>query len=225
MGVKLESLFGSPSLGVYMVANNEFLLIPKNVQDDKIRSLKSAFPDNFPIYKFMVNQSALLGSYIVSNSNGILLPSLILEEELEELKLITKEDHKNIGVLSTKDNALGNLILCNNHGAIITKTLTKNIKKIQNVLDVEVLVLDYAENKLPGSSGIANNNGCCVHPMVTDEEAKMIADILKVPVDVSTINMGNPFIRSGAIVNDSGGIFGVNSSGPELMRLTMLLNL
>ena len=225
MGVKLESLFGSPSLGVYMVGNNEFVLIPKNVQDDKIHSLKSAFPKNFPIYKFMFNQSALLGSYIIMNSNGILLPSLILDEELEELKSITKNNHLNISILETRDNALGNLILCNNKGAIITKNLTKHIKEIQNTLDVEVMVLDYAGNNLPGSSGIANNHGCCVHPMVSDREAEMIEEILKVPVDVSTINMGNPFIRSGALVNDMGGIFGVNSSGPELMRLSMLLKL
>jgi len=61
--------------------------------------------------------------------------------------------------------------------------------------------------------------------LVSDEEAKLISEVLKVPVDVCTINLGDPYVRAGAVVNSFGGIFGDNSSGPELMRLTQLLKL
>ena len=225
MGVKLESLFGNAAIGPYLSINNDFLLVPKITPDETFDSIKSAFSDDFSIYRVMCNQSALLGSYVVMNSAGILVPSLMLDEEIDELKFFTKDLDMKISVIESKDNALGNLILCNNKGAIISRSLSKNISVIQETLDVEVTILEYAGNKLPGSSGVANNFGCCVHPLVNDAEAELISDILKVPIDVCTINMGNPFIRSGAVVNDSGAIFGSHSSGSELMRLSMMLKL
>lgn len=225
MGVKLESLFGNAAIGPYLSINNDFLLVPKITPEETFNSIKFAFSDDFPIYRVMCNQSALLGSYIVMNSAGILVPSLMLEEEIDELKLLINNSDMNISVIESKDNAFGNLILCNNKGAIISRSLVKNISTIQDSLDVEVMILEYAGNRLPGSSGVANNFGCCVHPLVTDEDAELISDILKVPIDVCTINMGNPFIRSGAVVNDSGAIFGSHCSGSELMRLSMMLKL
>jgi len=88
-----------------------------------------------------------------------------------------------------------------------------------------LLILNYAGTHLSGSAGVTNNNGCLLHPLVSDEEAKLISEVLKVPVDVCTINLGDPYVRAGAVVNSFGGIFGDNSSGPELMRLTQLLKL
>ncbi|MCP4760873.1 MAG: translation initiation factor IF-6 [archaeon] len=227
MGIIKESIFGSNSIGVYIAINNDFLLVPKNADQEKINSIKKAFPENFPVNYMSLNQSALLGSYIALNSKGILLPTLILESEINQLKSFIKNIglDLNITEIDSKDNALGNLILCNNKGAVISKELTPNVKIIQESLDVEVLILDYAGNRLPGSAGVTNSSGCCVHPMISDEEAEMISDILKVPVDVSTINMGDPFLRGGTIVNDYGGVFGKDSSGPELMRLTNMLKL
>jgi translation initiation factor 6 len=166
-----------------------------------------------------------LGVYIATNSNGILVPSIITDSEIEELKTLCSSYDTSLEIVESKDNALGNLILCNNNGAVISKELSGNINTIQDVLDVEVLILDYAQNKLPGSCGVANNNGCCVHPLISESEAEMISEVLKVPVDVSTINMGNPYIRAGSVTNDFGGIFGYDSSGPELMRLSNVLNL
>ncbi|MHA1727758.1 MAG: translation initiation factor IF-6 [Promethearchaeota archaeon] len=225
MGIKKESLFGSPSLGVYLAINNEIILVPKNISEEKLNSIISVFQKDLLAYRVHVNQSALLGSYVVLNSNGILVPSIIFDEEFDDFKKIAKDQNMNIEIIDSKDNALGNLILANNKGAIISKSLSKYVKVIQQILDVDVLVLEFAGNSLPGSAGVANNFGCCVHPLVSDEEVEMISDVLKVPVDVSTINMGNPFISSGAIVNSTGGVFGNNSSGPELMRLTNMLHL
>ena len=130
MGVKLKSLFGNAAIGPYLSINNEFLLVPKITPEETFNSIKSAFPDDFSIYRTMCNQSALLGSYVVMNSAGIVVPSLMLDEEIEELKLFTKDSNMNINVIESKDNALGNLILSNNKGAIISKSLSKNISTI-----------------------------------------------------------------------------------------------
>ena len=76
------------------------------------------------------------------------------------------------------------------------------------------------------SISLANNYGCLVHPLSTDEEIEFISSILKVDeVDVSTVNRGVPYLSSGAIVNDKSGIFGNDCTGPEMMRITSVLRL
>ncbi|MHA1111120.1 MAG: translation initiation factor IF-6 [Promethearchaeota archaeon] len=227
MGILKEKIFGSVDLGVYMAINNNFLLIPTNTPKEKVHAFQKPFNeiDNFSLFPITINQSLLLGAYTATNSNGILVPSIISDSEVQELKTLCSSYDMRLEILDSRDNALGNLILCNNNGAVISNELSGNVKIIQDVLDVEVLILDYAQNKLPGSCGVTNNNGCCVHPLVSQSEAEMISDVLKVPVDVSTVNMGNPYLRAGSVTNDFGGIFGYDSSGPELMRLSNVLNL
>ena len=227
MGILKEKLFGSVDLGVYMAINNKFLVVPTNTPKEKLNSFKKPFSNspNFPFLKTTINQSSLLGVYLATNSNGILVPSIISDEELEVIQEFSSLHDMKFAILESKDNALGNLVLCNNKGCIISSELSGHVKTIQEILDVEVMILDYAQNKLPGSCGVTNSNGCCVHPLTSEEEAELIGDILHVPIDVSTINMGNPYIRAGSIVNDFGGIFGYDSSGPELMRISNVLNL
>ena len=94
-------------------------------------------------------------------------------------------------------------------------------KQIEDTLNVETIVYEFVNNYLPGSISLTNNHGCLVHPLATDEEIEIISTILKVDeTDVSTVNRGIPYLSSGAIVNDQSGIFGMPSTGPELMRLT-----
>ncbi len=102
---------------------------------------------------------------------------------------------------------------------------TNHQKVIKDVLDVGVNVFEFGGNKLPGSNGITNNHGCCIHPLSTDENVDVVSDYLKVHVDLSTINRGIPYLGSGAIVNDTTGIFSLLSTGPEMMRLTNVLHL
>ncbi|MBN2156353.1 MAG: translation initiation factor IF-6 [Candidatus Lokiarchaeota archaeon] len=228
MGILKDKLFGSVDLGVYMAINNNFLFIPRNTPPEKIEAFHKPFNNttsDFSIVTTSINQSSLLGVYIATNSNGILVPSIISESELMEITEYSKTYDVHIEILDSTDNALGNLILCNNYGCVISSELAENVKIIQEVLDVEVMILDYAQNKLPGSSGVTNNHGCCVHPLTSEKQAELIGEVLRVPVDVSTINMGNPYVRAGSIVNDFGGIFGYDSSGPELMRISNVLNL
>jgi translation initiation factor 6 (eIF-6) len=44
-------------------------------------------------------------------------------------------------------------------------------------------------------------------------------------IDVSTVNRGIPYLSSGAIVNDNSGIFGLECTGPEMQRMTLVLGL
>ena len=226
MAILRSQIFGKSLIGIYLSANNSYILYPPTLLIQQLKKFKTIFQESF--YPLTINDSILLGVYISSNKYGIIVPHIIKDDELNKLKNILKEvnNSSQIATLKSIDNAFGNLILCNDKGAIISSFLTKYKKKIEDTLNVETVIFEFAGSSLPGSISLANNHGACVHPLSTDEEIENIRSILKVDeVDVSTINRGIPYLSSGAIVNDKNGIFGSDSTGPELMRLTSILNL
>lgn len=188
-----------------------------------IKKLKSVFDE--PLYPISVNNSNLIGVYTASNKYGIIVPNIMKDEEIDVLRSYLNGSAE-IGVLNSIDNAFGNLILCNDKGAIVSSLLKENQKEIEDILNVEIEIYEFAESYLPGSISLANNHGCVVHPLTNDKEIEQIKSILKVDeTDVSTINRGIPYLSAGAIVNDHSGVFGEASTGPEMMRLTNVLNL
>ncbi len=205
-----------------MTANNSYVLYPHLLLKPILKKFKSVFDE--PLYPLTLNNSNLLGIYTASNKYGIIIPNIIKEDELNLLKSYV--GGAQIGILKSIDNAFGNLILCNDKGAIISSFLKDYMKQIEDILNVETEVFEFAGSFLPGSISIVNNNGCLVHPLANDDEIEKITSILKVKdTDVSTINRGIPYLSAGAIVNDKSGIFGLDSTGPELMRLTSVLKL
>ena len=206
-----------------MTANNSYVLYPHLLLKPLLKKFKSVF--NEPLYPMTINNSNLLGIYTASNKYGIIVPHIIKDEEFNLLKSYVGNSAQ-IGIIKSIDNAFGNLILCNDKGAIISSFLKDYIKQIEDILNIETEIFEFAESYLPGSISIANNNGCLVHPLANDDEIEKITSILKVnETDVSTINRGIPYLSAGAIVNDKNGIFGADSTGPELMRLTSVLKL
>ncbi len=216
-------VFGGSLIGVYFVANNLYILYPPLILEATFNKVKKAF--DRPLYPITINNSNLLGVYTSSNKYGIIIPHITRDDELNILKT-NLGDKIQIGILKSIDNAFGNLILCNNKGAIISTLLKNYRKQIEDILNVETIVYEFADSYLPGSVSLANSNGCLVHPLTTDEECEFIASLLKVEeTDVCTINRGIPYLSSGAIVNDTSGLFGAESTGPEMMRLSNVLKL
>ena len=67
-----------------------------------------------------------------------------------------------------------------------------------------------------------NDRGLVASPLLSDEEIETIKTILGFPssrVIISTINMGNPIIRSGLVANNKGILVGNKTSGVELARI------
>lgn len=223
MTILKAQVFGGSLIGIYLVANNSYLLYPPTILEATYEKFKTVF--DIPFFPITINNSSLLGAYTASNKYGIVVPNLIKDDELQKLNSYIGNSAQ-IGVLNSIDNAFGNLIRVNDKAAIISPLLGKHKKQIEDILNVESIVYEFANCYLPGSISLANNKGCVVHPLSTDEEIEYIASILKVDdIDVSTINRGIPYISSGAIVNDKSGIFGLDSTGPEMQRLTTILKI
>ncbi|MGV9173388.1 MAG: translation initiation factor IF-6, partial [Promethearchaeia archaeon] len=188
--LKLEIL-GKNTVGVFLTANNKYVLYPTNLQERFLKRLKSVF--EVPLYPMTVNNSNLLGVYTASNKHGIIVPEIIRDDELEKLKNHLGNGAE-IGTVKSLDNAYGNLIVCNDKGAIISSLLKDERKVIEDILNVETVVYEFAGTYLSGSVAIANNNGCLVHPLARDDEIEYISTILRVETDVSTVNRGIPYL-------------------------------
>lgn len=222
MAILKSHIFGSSLIGVHLEANNSFVLYPSMLIKSFLNKFKPVFKQ--PFIPLTINNSTLLGVYTASNKNGIILPNIIKQEEFETIQSNVDASYQ-IATIKSIDNAFGNLILCNDKGAIISTLLADFKVEIEDILGVETVIYEFVNSELPGSVSIANNKGCLVHPLASDEEIEFISSVLKVETDVSTINRGIPYLSSGATVNDGGGIFGADSTGPEMMRLTNVLQL
>jgi translation initiation factor 6 len=225
MAIIKTQLFGKSLIGVYLEVNNSFVLYPPTLIKSDLQKVKQIFDIN--LYPFTVNNSKLIGIYSASNKYGLILPDILRDDELSKLKnyIANEENAIHVETVKSIDNAFGNLVLCNDKGAIISSLLHDYRSVIEDALNVETVEFDFAGIHLPGSIGIANNKGCLVHPLTKNEDIEYISSILKVETDVSTINRGTPYLSAGAVVNDSNGIFGIRSTGPEMMRLSNVLRL
>jgi translation initiation factor 6 len=150
------------------------------------------------------------------NNSGIVLPKNAYKEEIKAMKSLGM----NIGVLDDKYTALGNLMMVNDCGGIITPNFTKKSKKrVEETLDIEVESTMIADFRTVGAIAAATNKGAVIHPMVNEEDIELVESLLKVYVDVGTINRGVGFVRTGIVANSQGAIMGQLTTGPEIARI------
>lgn len=212
MAIYLTSLFGSASIGVYSLASEKMLIIPKFVHAKKAERIADWL--KVKLAHTTIGGSILVGALACANSNGILLPHLVRDDEIEAIKAVFDG---NITVMETKKTAYGNMVLANDYGAIVDPRLKPSeIKKISDTLDVETVAGEIAQLPYVGSLAVATNKGVLAHPMLKDSERKLLEDTLKVPVDVGTINCGIPYVGTGLICTTRAAVAGSLTTGPEM---------
>lgn len=215
------NISGTPNIGVYALTTNDFTLVPLGTPTSKVKSIEQCLGTK--VIRLNPGGTRLIGVLGVANSSGIILPDLVSDEDIKVLKDVYPA---NIERIESKVNAFGNLVLTNDHGAIISEFLTKEsgtVKKIEDTLDVELVSGRIAGLPQVGSAAVASNKGVLAHPMLNDDERKVLEDILKVHVDVGTINGGCPFVASGVLANDKGVVIGNLTTGPEILMISSVL--
>jgi translation initiation factor 6 len=212
LAVFLTSIIGSASIGVYSLATEDFVIVPKMVPLEKAQ--RTAEWLNTNLIHTSISGSLLAGAFVCANSNGMVVPAFIRAEELDEIKSVFQG---NITVMETKKTAYGNLVLANDKGALVDPRLKENqIKQISDTLGVEVFSGDIAGLPYVGSLAVATNKGVLAHPLLKDDERKVLEEVFKVPVDVGTINCGIPYVGTGLIGNSHAAVAGSLTTGPEM---------
>jgi translation initiation factor 6 len=212
LAIYLSKLGGSVSVGVYSLATDDIVIIPKYVPLKKAERLAEWL--KVKLVHTMIGGSTLIGALACANSNGILLPSYVKEEELTALR---SAFNGRITIMETKKTAYGNLVLANDHGAIVDPRLREqDVSLISETLGVEAVIGEIAGLPYVGALAAATNKGVLAHPLLKDDERKLLEEKLKVPVDVGTINCGIPHVGTGLICNSRTAIAGSLTTGPEL---------
>jgi translation initiation factor 6 len=217
--VYLSSIVGSASIGVYALATETIVLIPRMVPQEKAQEFAHWLKTKL-VYT-SVGGSVLGGALACANSNGMLLPNYVRDEELTEIKSAFEG---NLTIMETKKTAYGNLVLANDKGAVVDPRFKQNeIRKISEALGVEAVPTEIAGLPYVGSLATATNRGVLAHPMLKDEERKILETVFKVPVDVGTINCGVPYVGTGLLANSHAAVAGSMTTGPELFIIDHIL--
>jgi translation initiation factor 6 len=216
----LFNLFGSASIGVYSLATDEILIYPPQFPESKAQKVGEWLKAR--VVGTTIGKSVLIGALASANSSGIVLSPFTQEREIEAIK---SASDINVTVMNTKKTAYGNLILANDYGAIVDPRLgNRDMTRIEDTLGVEVAAGEIAGLPYVGSLATATNKGVLAHPLLKEEEQEVLREVLKVHVDVGTINCGIPYVATGLIGNKHGAVAGSLTTGPELFIIGQALD-
>lgn len=216
LGIFKYDVYRNPNVGIYAKCNDKFVFIPNGFATTKAKNLAEFLKTDY-VFTSVAN-TRLLGPMMVVNNNGLLLPHNCHEEEISHLK---KSTGLNVDILDTKHTALGNLICANDKGAVMSPLIpTEYVKKVEDVLRVEVIRKRVAGYHQTGAMTVANSKGGVIHPSTEEEDIKTISHVLGVELEPATINGGSPYLSSGMLVNNNATVVGGLTNGPELVMLT-----
>ena len=212
MAVYLSSIIGSVCIGVYSIANEKIVIIPKMVPQEKAEETAKWL--KVKLVHTSIANSILAGAFICANSTGMVLPKSIRKEELS---LIKSFFDGTTTIIDSKKTAFGNLVLTNDKGAIVDPNFTESeVKQISSALGVEAIPGEIAGLPYVGSLAVATNKGILANPNIKDDEKDLLESVLKVPVEKGTINCGIPYVGTGLIANSRAAVVGSLTTGPEM---------
>ena len=215
------NFLGTPNIGVYALTTNNYTIVPLQTSEGKARRIEECLKGE--IIRLNPGGTRLIGVLGAANSNGVVLPHFVSDEEIQAIKDVLPV---NVERVESKITAFGNLVLANDNGGVVSEILSKEkdtIKRIEEVLDVELVLGRIAGLPQVGSAAVATNKGVLAHPMLRDDERELLEEVLKVRVDVGTINGGCPFVASGVLANDYGVVIGNLTTGPEILMISNVL--
>ena len=214
------SVFGNPNIGVYLFTNNQYAIVPKNLDEDTIKVIERTL--RVEIVESSIMGSPLVGLFLAGNDHAILVPYLIKDYELKDLR--SQLDLK-VYVLQTKLTALGNVILTNNSYAYVHPELRDVKDKLREFLSVEVEEKEIAAIPTVGSSAVVNNKGGVLHPDVTEREALELKEKFKLSaIGTATVNEGVPYVKTGLVANDKGALVGEQTTPIEMAYIERTLS-
>jgi translation initiation factor 6 len=205
---------GTPNIGLFGYATDEYCLLGTEVQTPKAKEIAKAL--NVPVYQMTLCGTSLIGVFAAGNDQCLLIPHITFEHERKHLdKLGIKYK-----VIKSKITALGNSILANDKGCLVNPNFSADTKKIiRQSLNVPLHPGTIASLDNVGSLAALNKNACLIHPSADDDEMKEIEKLLGIECIQATVNLGTPYLRAGLICNSHGFVVGDQSGGPEIAHI------
>ncbi len=220
MGLHLVDIYRSVNIGVFLKANEKFLLVPKGLAETKIRKLSESL--GVEAVPTSIGESRLLGPLVTMNGNGILVSRLAESNEMAEIESATG---LNVSRLDSKFTAVGNLVAANDKCALVSPVLDAGaVSQVRDVLGTEVERMAIGDYYQVGSLVVVTNNGAAVYPGLDEQEVARIGSLLGVDAHPTSVNRGVPYVASGLVANSKNAVVGSQTTGPELVFITRALS-
>ena len=213
MKIELGTVRETPFVGIFALATEKFVLVPKTISEKEGKKIKSIF--GIEIVKASIANSGLLGVLSAGNSNGIIAGSVMEEKEKKEM------EHAGIKVKKIENiSAIGNLIAGNDSKGVCSSAFSQKQKKeIEKFLGIKLKEATVAGSDLVGAGIVATNKGFILNKTTSDDEGKEIEKHFGIQGAKGTANAGDCFVGNSLIANSQAALAGINTTGFELARI------
>jgi translation initiation factor 6 len=208
------SINGNPNVGLYLYLTDEFCIAGLEVDSKTIEQIHKVV--KVPVYHLNICGTSLVGAFCAGNSECLLLPEIVLKSELEQLESFNIK----YKILKTDLNALGNNILANEIGCLVNPDFSAaQQKEIRTALQVNLIPGRIADLPTVGGLAVLNSSHGVVHHDISPAEKRVLKELFEIKIESATVNLGNPYVRSGLVSNKHGFIIGSQSTGVEISHI------
>ena len=209
------SVFGSPFVGVFADATDDFCFVRPDLPDELTAGIADELGAS--TVETTVGGSSTVGALVCGNSTGLVCSSRLTDDELDRLRTSTD---LRVVELPGRINAAGNVVLANDAGALVHPELSDAaVEAVGAGLSVPVERGSIAGVRTVGTAAAATNRGVLAHPRASDDELDRLEAVFDAPADIGTVNYGGPLVGAGLVANRHGYVVGEDSTGPELGRI------
>jgi len=220
MGLHLVDIYRSPNIGIFLKANDKFILVPKGLAETKVEKLSSSL--EVKAVPASIYESRLLGPLVSMNGQGMLVSRLAESHEIAELRTATG---LRVAKLDSRFTAVGNLVAANDRHAVVSPLLDgAALSQVKDVLGVEAEVMAVGEYTQVGALIVATNRGAAVYPGLGEKEVARIGSLYGVDAGPTSVNRGVPYVASVIVANSRNAVVGSQTTGPELVFITRALS-
>lgn len=212
--LKRVDIVGNPNIGVFILATDEYAIVPYNLLDEKADIIKETL--DVDVVKSSISGCSLIGSLAVANSNGMVVSPHVLDREIKQFENLGI----NVATVPGQYTALGNIIAANDKGALASPFLSeKAINIIEETLDVNVEATSMVGSDIIGSMIQVTNKGFLISSNAVKSEISFAQEVFGVEGDIGTVGKGISLVGACSIANSKGAIVTKDSTGPEMARV------
>ncbi|MCQ2971399.1 MAG: translation initiation factor IF-6 [archaeon] len=212
--LKRVDIVGNPNIGVFILATDEYAIVPYNLLDEKADIIKETL--DVDVVKSSISGCSLIGSLAVANSNGMVVSPHVLDREIKQFEDLGI----NVATVPGQYTALGNIIAANDKGALASPFLSeKAINIIEETLDVNVESTSMVGSDIIGSMIQVTNKGFLISSNAVKSEISFAQEVFGVEGDIGTVGKGISLVGACSIANSKGAIVAKDSTGPEMARV------
>lgn len=211
---------GNTSLGVFALANERIAVVPLGIEEALQSKIEAVL--QVPVVETSISGISLVGTMAAAGPESLIIPPYTRDKEIQPILDAVPDLH--IVTIPTKLTALGNLVTLSRRTALVSSELEPEAKQtLADELSVEVIDATVASSPLVGAGLFNTPRGCLVHPLIKQSEMEVVQSALNGNADLTTVNRGVPYPRTGLIGNSRGIVAGADTTGPELMRIYEVL--